>query len=165
MILIDNTVRRVPLARIAVDCPYLCGEVEALSLPNPVCDLIVGNVEGARGADDPDINWQVAGTVTTRQPSKKNLHGRYKPKRVSSSSPTSNETPQRYRELGHGTRKEVYQKTPGRFEEEGINWDVLHYRQSDVYRPKDCTNRENKESNTHKQYTTYDTWERTIALG
>ena len=54
MLLIDNTTRKVPIAKIDIDTPYFKGQVEAHSLPNAVYDLIVGNVPGARAADDPD---------------------------------------------------------------------------------------------------------------
>ena len=42
--LIDGTVRRFPLAWIHVQCEYISGEVEAMVMVSPVCDLIVGNV-------------------------------------------------------------------------------------------------------------------------
>jgi len=58
MLLIDNTARKVPIAKINVDTPYLKGQVEAQCLPDPIYDLVVGNVPGARAADDPDPNWQ-----------------------------------------------------------------------------------------------------------
>ena len=54
MLLIDNMARRVPIAKIDVDTLYLKGQVEAQCLPDAVYDLIVGNVPGARAADDPD---------------------------------------------------------------------------------------------------------------
>ena len=54
MLLIDNTFREVPLAEITVDTPYLRGQVEAQCLPETIYDLIIGNVPGARGPDDPD---------------------------------------------------------------------------------------------------------------
>ena len=70
MLLIDNTARKVPIAKIDVDTPYLKGQVEAQCLPDAVYDLIIGNVPGARAADDPDPSWQVpvqeACAVTTR---------------------------------------------------------------------------------------------------
>ena len=59
MLLIDNTARKVPIAKIDVDTPYLKGQVEAQCLPDAVYDLIIGNVPGARAADDPDPSWQV----------------------------------------------------------------------------------------------------------
>jgi len=58
MLLIDNTARKVPIAKIDVDTPYLKGQVEAQCLPNAVYDLIIGNVPGARAAENPDPNWQ-----------------------------------------------------------------------------------------------------------
>ena len=54
MLLIDNTARKVPIAKIDIDTPYLKGQVEAQFLPDAVYDLIVGNVPDARAADDPD---------------------------------------------------------------------------------------------------------------
>ena len=71
MLLIDNTARKVPIARITVDTPYLKGQVEAQCLPDAIYDLIIGNVPGARPADEPDPTWQEACAVTTRSQAKK----------------------------------------------------------------------------------------------
>ena len=60
ILLIDNTVRKVPIARITVDTPYLSGEVDVQCLPDRIYDLIIGSVPGARPADDPDPSWQEA---------------------------------------------------------------------------------------------------------
>ena len=57
--------RQYSTARIQVKTPYLCGEVEALCIPEVICDLVVGNVPSARNLDDPDITAMV-GAVTTR---------------------------------------------------------------------------------------------------
>ena len=54
MLLIDNTARKVPIARIYVDTPYLKGHVEAQCLSDPIYDLIIGNVPDARDAQNPD---------------------------------------------------------------------------------------------------------------
>ena len=54
MLLIYNTARKVPIAKIDIDTPYLKGQVEAQCLFDAVYDLIVRNVPGARAADDPD---------------------------------------------------------------------------------------------------------------
>ena len=62
---IDNTVLLAEKARIQVKTPYLSGEVEALCISEVICDLIVGNVPGARNSDDPDMTAMV-GAVTTR---------------------------------------------------------------------------------------------------
>ena len=66
MLLIDNTVRQVPIVKIHVDTLYLKEKVEARCLPNAIYDLIVGNVEGARAPDDLDHTWHEACAVTTR---------------------------------------------------------------------------------------------------
>ena len=52
MVLIDGTVRKAPVARIYVDTPYLTGIVEAQCLPHAIYDLVIGNVPGARAAED-----------------------------------------------------------------------------------------------------------------
>nr|KAG5689620.1 hypothetical protein BaRGS_035243 [Batillaria attramentaria] len=54
LILADGTVRIIPLAKVNVSTPYLTGEVKALCVKTPVYDLIIGNVKGARDAEDPD---------------------------------------------------------------------------------------------------------------
>ena len=75
MLLIDNTTRKVPIAKIVVNTPYLKGQVEAQCLPDPIYDLVIVNVMGARAADDPDPSWQdhvqEASFVTTRSQAKK----------------------------------------------------------------------------------------------
>ena len=76
---IDNTVLLAEKARIQVKTPYLSGEVEALSIPEVICELVVGNVPGARNPDDPDdpdITGMV-GTVTTRVQARQEV--RHKP--------------------------------------------------------------------------------------
>ena len=58
ILLIDNTARKVPIAKISVDTPYLRGQEEVQCLPDPIYDLVIGNVPGVRAADDPDLSWQ-----------------------------------------------------------------------------------------------------------
>ena len=62
---IDNTVLPAEKVRIHVKTPYLSGDVEALCIPEAICDLVVGNVTGARNPDDPDMSVMV-GAVKTR---------------------------------------------------------------------------------------------------
>ena len=57
-VLIDGTVRKFPVARIQVESPYYIGEVSALCIKDPVYDLIIGNVPGARPAFEPNDNWK-----------------------------------------------------------------------------------------------------------
>ena len=56
-LLIDGTIRKFPTATINVDTPYYSGEMKVLCMENPVYDLIIGNISGAREPDDPDPNW------------------------------------------------------------------------------------------------------------
>ena len=71
MLPIDNTARKVPIARIYVDTLYLKGHVKAQCLSDPIYDLIIGNVRNARDAQNPDPSWQEACAVTTRTQAKK----------------------------------------------------------------------------------------------
>ena len=71
MLLIDNTAKKVLIARITVDISYLKGQVEAQCLPDAMYDLEIGNVPRARPADEPDPIWQEACAVTTRSQAKK----------------------------------------------------------------------------------------------
>ena len=57
---------RAPIAKIHVDTTYYVGEVEALCVQKPVADLIVGNITGAREADNPDPEWKLADAAITR---------------------------------------------------------------------------------------------------
>ena len=46
MLLIDNTAGKVPIANSDINTPYLKGQVEAQCLPDPIYDLVIGNVPG-----------------------------------------------------------------------------------------------------------------------
>ena len=51
----DKTLlKRPPIAKIPVDVSYYVGEVEALCVQEPVADLIIGNITGAREANNPN---------------------------------------------------------------------------------------------------------------
>ena len=56
--LADGTKRKFPIAVTNVDTPYYSGMVEALCMPEPVYDLVLGNIDGVRSAENPDQNWQ-----------------------------------------------------------------------------------------------------------
>ena len=47
-----------PVVNIMVDTPYFTGRFNALSVEKPVYDIVVGNIPGARDANDPDVNWR-----------------------------------------------------------------------------------------------------------
>ena len=65
-ILIDGTVREFPLVRVQVNTSFYQGEVEALCMKNPVYDLIIGNIRGARDPMNPDSKWVACETVVDR---------------------------------------------------------------------------------------------------
>ena len=57
IILMDRSVIEVPVAKIRIDTPVFCGEVYALCVQNPVCDLIIGNIPG--------VHPNILGATTT----------------------------------------------------------------------------------------------------
>ncbi|GFN85697.1 hypothetical protein PoB_001220300 [Plakobranchus ocellatus] len=67
---IDNTALLAEKAVISLRTPFLSGEVKALYIPDAICDVIVGNVEGARSPEDPGMSVMV-GAATTRAQAKR----------------------------------------------------------------------------------------------
>ncbi|GFN78572.1 hypothetical protein PoB_000507800 [Plakobranchus ocellatus] len=67
---IDNTALLAEKGVISLRTPFLSGEVKALCIPDAICDVIVGNVEGARSPEDPDMSVMV-GAATTRAQAKR----------------------------------------------------------------------------------------------
>ncbi|XP_075546865.1 uncharacterized protein LOC142580024 [Dermacentor variabilis] len=57
--LADSTVGYLPEARILVSTPYYTGKVVAKCVEQPIYDLIVGNITGARSVEDPDAEWRM----------------------------------------------------------------------------------------------------------
>ena len=55
--LIDGTIKRFQVAKVEVDSPYFSGTVEALCMPDCLCEVIIGNVPGAREPGDPNLEW------------------------------------------------------------------------------------------------------------
>ncbi|CAN7948864.1 unnamed protein product, partial [Ixodes hexagonus] len=56
--LLDRTVKYLPEAEIDVRTPYFTGRLTAKCMDNPLYDLVLGNVEGARRIEDPDEEWK-----------------------------------------------------------------------------------------------------------
>ena len=46
LLTIDRTLLRVPTAKVFVDTPLFTGTVLALCIVDPICDLIIGNIDG-----------------------------------------------------------------------------------------------------------------------
>ena len=45
-----------PLIRCYIRCPYMVGWVDAVRAPIKLCSVLIGNVEGVRPPDDPDLD-------------------------------------------------------------------------------------------------------------
>ena len=71
MLLIDNTVKKVPIACNTVDTPYLSGEIEAQCLPDAITTWSLVMFPASGPADDPDSTWQEVCAATTRAQAKK----------------------------------------------------------------------------------------------
>ena len=56
-VMINGDTFTAPVVHIMVDMPYFTGQFNALAVEKPVYDIVVGNISGARDANDPDINW------------------------------------------------------------------------------------------------------------
>ncbi|XP_030839572.1 uncharacterized protein LOC115923285 [Strongylocentrotus purpuratus] len=56
-LMIDRTMRTFPVAKVTLDSPFFIGEVEALCVNNPIYDVVLGNIPGAREPKDPDEDW------------------------------------------------------------------------------------------------------------
>ena len=54
-VMMDGRVIEVPVVKKKVDTPYYIGEVEGVAMKAPIYDLVIGNVHGARGQEDPRI--------------------------------------------------------------------------------------------------------------
>ncbi|GFO19444.1 Pol polyprotein [Plakobranchus ocellatus] len=63
----DNTALLAEKAAISLRTPFLSGEVKALCIRDAICDIIVGNVEGARSPEDPDMSLMVGASTTRAQ--------------------------------------------------------------------------------------------------
>ena len=57
-VMINGDTFTAPVVHIMVDTPYFTGQFNALSVEKPVYGIVVGNIPGARDANDPDINWR-----------------------------------------------------------------------------------------------------------
>ena len=53
MMAVDRTLKEAPITEIEVDTPYYTGVTQAICLRDPLFDLVIGNIPGARNPDDP----------------------------------------------------------------------------------------------------------------
>lgn len=64
-VLADSSVVDADVAKVKVDSSYYSGTVVTWCFESPSYDLILGNIEGVRRADDPDTSWILANGSTT----------------------------------------------------------------------------------------------------
>ena len=68
--MVDRTTLQLPEAKVSLDTPYFKGDTLALCMENPLVDVIISNIPGARDAHDPNMNWVPALAVQTRSQAK-----------------------------------------------------------------------------------------------
>ena len=66
MMTVNQTLIRAPIARTEVDTPIYTETVEAMCMKDPLFDLIIGNVPGARKPNDPNPEWGIVAAIVTR---------------------------------------------------------------------------------------------------
>ena len=80
MMTVNRTLIRAPISRIEVDTSFYTGTVEAMCMKDPLFDLIIGNVPGARKPNDPNPEWGVVAAAVTRAQARE--YGNSKPLKV-----------------------------------------------------------------------------------
>ena len=63
---IDRKALKVPIAIIDIATPYFAGTTEAMSMSDPMYELMVGNILGARATNDINKERCVSAAVVTR---------------------------------------------------------------------------------------------------
>ncbi|KAL3873933.1 hypothetical protein ACJMK2_037010 [Sinanodonta woodiana] len=64
--LLNQTIDRVPVAKIEKETPFLTGTTEAMCMENPIYDLTIGNVDGSRLPTLSDFRFPIVQAVETR---------------------------------------------------------------------------------------------------
>ncbi|KAL3872608.1 hypothetical protein ACJMK2_035823 [Sinanodonta woodiana] len=64
--LLNQTIDRVPVAKIETETPFLMGTTEAMCMENPIYDLTIGNVDGSRLPTLSDFRFPIVQAVKTR---------------------------------------------------------------------------------------------------
>ena len=74
-LMMDGHAVNVPVVQKHVDTPYYTGLLTAVAMDNPVYDLVIGNIPGAREPSNPDPEWRTttAAVVTRSQKSTRKL--------------------------------------------------------------------------------------------
>ena len=71
VMIIDRTLKEAPIAEIKVDTPYYTAVTQAICLRDPLFDLVIGNIPGARNPDDPISGVETCAAAVTRAQARK----------------------------------------------------------------------------------------------
>ena len=69
----DRTLKETPIAEIEVDTPYYRGVTRDICLRDPLFDLVIGNIPGARNPNDPVPGGETCAVVVTRAQARKDI--------------------------------------------------------------------------------------------
>ena len=70
---IDRTLKEAPIAKIKVDTPYYKGVTQAICLRDPLFDLVIGNIPGARNPDDSVPGVETCAAAVKRAQDRKDI--------------------------------------------------------------------------------------------
>ena len=70
---IHRTLKEAPIVEIKVDTPYYTGVTQAICLRDPLFDLVIGNIPGARNLDDPVPGVKTCAAAVTRAQARKDI--------------------------------------------------------------------------------------------
>ena len=73
---IDRRALKLSIAIIDIDTPYFAGKTEAMCMSDLIFELIVGNIPGARAANDENKEWCVPAAVVIRARAKQETRSR-----------------------------------------------------------------------------------------
>ena len=65
--------KEAPIAEIKVDTPYYTGVTQAICLRDPLFDLVIGNIPGARNPDDPVPGVETCAAAVTKAQARKDI--------------------------------------------------------------------------------------------
>ena len=71
-----HTLLKAPFANVEISTPNYSGTVEALCLRDPLYQLIIGNILGARAPDDPDETWCMEAAAVTWSQARKSTESK-----------------------------------------------------------------------------------------
>ena len=69
----DRTLKEAPIDEIKVDTPYYTRVTQAICLRDPLFDLVIGNIRGARNPDDPVPGVETYAAAVTRAQARKDV--------------------------------------------------------------------------------------------